>query len=58
VRQRRFDVDIAPFEIRTFRVSRDPDIEPQETDLLERPLEAPLLPEKAVAREKAPSRPS
>jgi hypothetical protein len=51
-------VDIAPFEIRTFRVSRDPDIEPQETDLLERPLEAPLLPEKAVAREKAPSRPS
>ena len=56
--QRRFEVDIGPFEIRTFRISRDPDIEPQETDLLERPLEAPLLPEKTVARETAPSRPS
>ena len=36
--QRRFDVDIGPFEIRTFRISRDPDIEVEETDLLERPL--------------------
>ena len=36
--QRRFDVDIGPFEIRTFRVSRDPDVDVVETDLLERPL--------------------
>ena len=42
--QRRFQTDIAPFEIRTFRVSRDPDVEVVETDLLERrpgPTEAP-----------------
>ena len=38
--QRRFDVEIAPFEIRTFRVSRDPDVDVVETDLLERPVRA------------------
>ena len=38
--QRRFEVDVGPFEIRTFRVSRDPEVEPEETDLLERPLSA------------------
>jgi alpha-mannosidase len=36
--QRRFEVDIGPFEIRTFRVSGDPDVDVVETDLLERPL--------------------
>jgi len=36
--QRRFEVAIQPFEIRTFRVSRDPDVEVVETDLLERTL--------------------
>jgi hypothetical protein len=36
--QRRLEVDIKPFEIRTFRISRDPDIEIEETDLLERTL--------------------
>jgi alpha-mannosidase len=36
--QRRFEVDIRPFEIRTFRVSRDPETDVLETDLLERPL--------------------
>ena len=36
--QRRFEVDIRPFEIRTFRVSRDPDVDVIETDLLEQPL--------------------
>ena len=38
--QRRFELDVGPFEIRTFRVSRDPDVEVTETDLLERPLPA------------------
>ena len=38
--QRRFEVDIAPFEIRTFRISRDPDVAIEETDLLERSLPA------------------
>ena len=38
--QRRFDIDIGPFQIRTFRISRDPDVEVTETDLLERPLTA------------------
>jgi alpha-mannosidase len=36
--QRRFEIDVGPFEIRTFRVSRDPDRGVVETDLLERPL--------------------
>ena len=36
--QRRFELDIEPFEIRTFRISRDPDVDVEETDLLERPL--------------------
>jgi alpha-mannosidase len=36
--QRRFEVDVKPFEIRTFRISRDPDVEVEETDLLERAL--------------------
>jgi alpha-mannosidase len=36
--QRRVEVDIEPFEIRTFRISRDPDVAVRETDLLERPL--------------------
>ena len=35
--QRRVEVDIEPFEIRTFRISRDPDVAVRETDLLERP---------------------
>jgi alpha-mannosidase len=38
--QRRFELEIGPFEIRTFRVSRDPDRPVVETDLLERPLDA------------------
>ena len=38
--QRRFEIDIGPFQIRTFRISRDPDVEVTETDLLERPLTA------------------
>jgi alpha-mannosidase len=37
--QRRFEVEIGAFEIRTFRVSRDPDRPVVETDLLERPLD-------------------
>jgi alpha-mannosidase len=36
--QRRFEIEIAPFEIRTFLVSRDPDVEVVEADLLERAL--------------------
>ncbi|HSL75366.1 MAG TPA: glycoside hydrolase family 38 C-terminal domain-containing protein, partial [Candidatus Limnocylindrales bacterium] len=36
--QRRFEVDIGPFEIRTFRISRDPDVDVEEADLLERPV--------------------
>jgi alpha-mannosidase len=36
--QRRFELEIGAFEIRTFRVSRDPDRPVVETDLLERPL--------------------
>ena len=31
------EVDIEPFEIRTFRISQDPDVAVRETDLLERP---------------------
>ena len=38
--ERRFETDIGPFEIRTFRVSRDPDVEVVETNLLERPMVA------------------
>ena len=38
--QRLFELEIGPFEIRTFRVSRDPDRPVVETDLLERPLTA------------------
>ncbi|HET8787004.1 MAG TPA: glycoside hydrolase family 38 C-terminal domain-containing protein, partial [Candidatus Limnocylindrales bacterium] len=47
--QRRFETDIGPFEIRTFRVSRDPDVEVVETDLLERPM--------AAAEDTSPRRP-
>jgi alpha-mannosidase len=36
--QRRFEVDMGAFEIRTFRLSRDPDLDVVETDLLERPV--------------------
>jgi alpha-mannosidase len=51
--QRRFEIDVRPFEIRTFRVSRDPDIDVVETDLLERPLATTGEPA-AEAAERAP----
>jgi alpha-mannosidase len=47
--QRRFETDIGPFEIRTFRVSRDPDIDVVETDLLERSAAAGEMPAPDVA---------
>jgi alpha-mannosidase len=56
--QRRFEVDIGPFEIRTFRISRDPDIEPVETDLLERPLQETIPREAALPQRAARTRPS
>jgi alpha-mannosidase len=45
--QRRFELEIGPFEIKTFRVSRDPDRPVVETDLLERPLETGTEPGRA-----------
>jgi alpha-mannosidase len=36
---REFTFDIRPFEIRTFRIPRDPGVDAVETDLLERPTE-------------------
>lgn len=48
--QRHFEVDLAPFEIRTFRISRDPDVAIEETDLLERPLPAEGEPHPPVSK--------